>query len=45
MMMMMIMKNMMLIAMGFDYFDNDDVAENCNIRDPSPRGGLDLLLL
>ena len=45
MIMMMIMKNKMLIAMDFDYFDNGDVAENRNIRDPSPGGGLDLLLL
>ena len=40
MMMIIIMKNKMLIAMGFDYIDNGDVAENRNIRDPSPGGGL-----
>ena len=45
MMMMMMMKNVMLKAMGFDYFDNGDVAENRNIRDPTPGGGLELLLL
>ena len=43
--MMMMMKNVMLIAMGFDYIDNGDVAENRNIRDPSAGGGLELLLL